>query len=98
MNGVILVKKKNKEMQILASQKDSYLALGYSVIDKNGVIIESGNATTVADFQTLVATLKAENVKLTEENEKLKSEQKKIKTENTKLKTENEKLKAQSGE
>lgn len=95
---MITVVRKNKEMKIMASQKNEFLALGYSVIDESGKIIESGNALTIADFQALVTTLNLDNSRLKEEVEKLKSEQKKIKTENTKLKTENEKLKAQSGE
>ncbi len=82
----------------MASQKNEFLALGYSVIDESGKIIESGNALTIADFHALVTTLNLDNDRLKEEVEKLKSEQKKVKTENTKLKNENEKLKAQLGE
>ena len=35
---MIVVKKNNKELTILESQKDSYLALGYNVLDTEGKI------------------------------------------------------------
>ncbi|MEG1870773.1 MAG: hypothetical protein RR192_02105, partial [Peptostreptococcaceae bacterium] len=69
----------NKELTILESQKDSFLALGYSVIDKEGRIIEAGNATEYID-------LKAENITLKSEITKLKSKVKTLEVENKKLK------------
>ena len=45
---MIVVKKNNKELTILESQKDSYLALGYNVLDTEGNIAEVGRATEYA--------------------------------------------------
>lgn len=80
---MLTVVKKNKEMKILESQKDEFLALGYSVIDEAGKIVEAGNAITVVDLKSLVDTLKLENEKLKAENKKLKTENKKLKADNT---------------
>lgn len=81
---MLVVQKGNKQLNIEEIQKDVYLALGYSVIDENGEIEESGQATTLADLQAENATLK----------EKL-TEYKDIKLENKTLKTEIDDLKAQ---
>lgn len=76
---MITVKKQNKELTILETQKDSYLALGYSVIDEFGEIIEAGNATEYADLKSLNDTLKSENDKLNAKVKKLETENKKLK-------------------
>lgn len=84
---MITVKKQNKELTVLESQKGSFLALGYSVIDDNGDIIEAGNATEYGDLKTENETLKTENTKLKSEIKKLNSKIKTLENENKKLKS-----------
>lgn len=83
---MITVKKQNKELTILESQKDSFLALGYSVINEEGGIVEAGKATEYSDLKLENETLKTENTALKAENEKLKKGNEKLKAENEKLK------------
>lgn len=83
---MIIVKKQNKELTITESQKDSYLALGYSVIDDEGNVKEAGNATEYADLKLENNTLKSENTKLKADNDKLKAKAKSLEAENKKLK------------
>lgn len=85
---MLIVKKQNKELTIMESQKDSFLALGYSVIDKNGEIIEAGNATEYGDLKALNDSLKSENDKLNLKIKKLEKENKKLEQEIKKLKQE----------
>ena len=69
---MIVVKKNNKELTILESQKDSYLALGYNVLDTEGNIAEVGRATEYAALKEENSTLKAEVAKQASEIAKLK--------------------------
>lgn len=84
---MIIVKKNNKELTVLDSQKDSYLALGYNVIDEEGNIVETGRATEYSALREENDTLKAEITKLSAKIAKLEKENKKLKAEN---KSENE--------
>lgn len=79
---MIVVKKNNKELTILESQKDSYLALGYNVLDVEGNIVEVGRATEYAALKEENSTLKAEVTKQASEIAKLKRENKKLKAVN----------------
>lgn len=76
---MMIVKKQNKELNILEEQKDSYLALGYSVIDKDGNILEAGNATEYSELKELNDTLKSANAELKAEISKYKKEIEKLK-------------------
>lgn len=73
-------KKNNKELTILESQKDSYLALGYNVLDTEGNIAEVGRATEYAALKEENSTLKAEMAKQASEITKLKRENKRLKS------------------
>ena len=77
---MIVVKKNNKELTILESQKDYYLALGYNVLDAEGNITEVGRATEYAALKEENSTLKAEVTKQASEIAKLKRENKKLKS------------------
>jgi cell shape-determining protein MreC len=77
---MIVVKKNNKELTILESQKDSYLALGYNVLDTEGNIAEVGRATEYAALKEENSTLKAEVAKQASEIAKLKRENKRLKS------------------
>ncbi|MBS6486417.1 hypothetical protein [Veillonella sp.] len=77
---MIVVKKNNKELTILESQKDSYLALGYNVLDTEGNIAEVGRATEYAALKEENSTLKAEMAKQASEITKLKRENKRLKS------------------
>lgn len=79
---MITVKKNNKELTVLESQKDSYLALGYNVIDEAGNIVETGRATEYTALREENDTLKAEMAKLLAKVARLEKENKKLKTEN----------------
>lgn len=65
-DNLIYVRRANVRLQVKESDKDYYLAHGYSVIEKSGKIIEEGEINDVA-------TLKAENKKLKAENRELKA-------------------------
>lgn len=71
---MVKVKKNNKELTIHEIQKESYLALGYSVIDENGIIVEHGNATGIAELKAENTTLKAENIELKSKNAELEKQ------------------------
>lgn len=77
---MIVVKKNNKELTILESQKDSYLALGYNVLDTEGNIAEVGRATEYAALKEENSTLKAEMAKQASEITKFKRENKRLKS------------------
>lgn len=77
---MIVVKKNNKELTILESQKDSYLALGYNVLDTEGNIAEVGRATEYTALKEENSTLKAEVAKQASEIAKLKRENKRLKS------------------
>lgn len=79
---MIIVKKNNKELTVLESQKDSYLALGYNVIDKTGDIVETGRATEHTALREENDTLKAELSKQSAKIARLEKENKKLKAEN----------------
>ena len=64
----------------MESQKDSYLALGYNVLDAEGNITEVGRATEYAALKEENSTLKAEVTKQASEIAKLKRENKKLKS------------------
>lgn len=83
---MVKVKKNNKELTIHEIQKESYLALGYSVIDENGIIVEHGNATGIAELKAENTTLKAENIELKAENIELKSKNAELEKQLTLLK------------
>lgn len=65
-DNLIYVRRANVRLQVKESDKDYYLAHGYSVIEKSGKVIEEGEINDVA-------TLKAENKKLKAENKELKA-------------------------
>jgi len=65
-DNLIYVRRANVRLQVKESDKDYYLAHGYSVIEKSGKVIEEGEINDVA-------TLKAENKKLKAENRELKA-------------------------
>lgn len=71
---MIKVKKNNKELTIHEIQKESYLALGYSVINENGMIVEHGNATEISELKDENTTLKAENIELKAKNAELEKQ------------------------
>lgn len=83
---MLIVKKQNKELTILESQKESFLALGYSVIDNDGNLVEAGKATEYADLRIENDTLKSEVIELKDANKKLEDKVKKLEAENKKLK------------
>ena len=65
-DNLIYVRRANVRLQVKESDKDYYLAHGYSVIEKSGKVIEEGEINDVA-------TLKAENKKLKAENKELRA-------------------------
>lgn len=65
-DNLIYVRRANVRLQVKESDKDYYLAHGYSVIEKSGKVIEEGEINDLA-------TLKAENKKLKAENKELKA-------------------------
>lgn len=65
-DNLIYVRRANVRLQVKESDKDYYLAHGYSVIEKSGRVIEEGEINDVA-------TLKAENKKLKAENKELRA-------------------------
>lgn len=65
-DNLIYVRRANVRLQVKESDKDYYLAHGYSVIEKSGKVIEEGEINDVA-------TLKAEYKKLKAENKELKA-------------------------
>lgn len=69
--------KANKQYTIAETEKASYLAQGYDIIDDNGTVIEHSPQATVSYSQ--FAALLAENSALAAENKKLKAENKKLK-------------------
>ena len=81
---MLIVQQGNKQLRINETDKDVYIALGYSVLDEDGKVIELGNAVSTS-------AIKAENTSL---KAKL-AEYKDIKVENEALKAENADLKAQ---
>lgn len=84
----------NKQLKIPEDAKEVYLALGYSVVDENGSIVEAGQATTLKEIKAENDTLKAELAKYQEAKEKL-DEIIILETENATLKAENDTLKLQ---
>lgn len=85
---MIIVKKGNKEITVPEMQKTSYLAMGYSVLNENGEIVETGKATNLKDLKMENETLKAELIKVKDENKKLKSKNTKLEKEVNELKKE----------
>lgn len=83
---MVLVKRANCECFIAEDKISEFLALGYSVIDKNGEILKRGKATSKEDLLIEVDTL-------TKENENLKTEIASLKKANNSLKDEIEVLK-----
>ena len=76
-----LVKRANCERIVPDEKVNEFLALGYSLIDKDGTVLKKGKAQSKEDLlvaykdaQAENADLKAENVKLKEENDSLKAE------------------------
>ena len=65
-DNLIYVRRANVRLQVKESDKDYYLAHGYSVIEKSGKVIEEGEINDLA-------TLKAENKKLKAENKELRA-------------------------
>ncbi|WP_018592619.1 hypothetical protein [Terrisporobacter glycolicus] len=78
---MLTVRKQNKELTILDSQKESFLDLGYSVIDKEGNVTEVGKATELGNLKEENETLKTEVAKLKDKVKKLQNENKKLKEE-----------------
>lgn len=75
--STITVIKGNVELDVPADERERYVKLGYSVIDKaTGKIIEEAPITDVGALQVRVAELVAENTKLKAEITKLKGEKK----------------------
>lgn len=75
---MLLVKKENRVIDILETDKDYYLSEGYDVIDEAGNVIEAatgGKTFTAAEYNVVVA----EKEKLVEQVKKLKAELKKLK-------------------
>ncbi len=90
------VMKGNRQLTINEDKVEEFLALGYSLIDKEGKIVQAGTATTFKDLKLENETLKAELAKAQEvkENSSNSEELDATKAENEKLKVENETLKA----
>lgn len=86
---MVTVQKANKQLTIDEEALPQYLSRGFSQVDKNGNVIQKGEAKTLSD-------LKAENDTLKAEIDKLNGEKEVVVKENTDLKTENESLKAEN--
>lgn len=74
-----VVMKENKQLTIAEDKINEFLELGYSLLDKEGKIIKTGQATDLKSIKAENDTLKAELTKLKAENEKLKKENEKLK-------------------
>lgn len=65
MEGTITVRRANVVLDIRETEKESYMANGYSVIDPNtGAVIEVALPTDVKTLQCEVLRLKKENEEL----------------------------------
>lgn len=62
----IIVKRANVVLEVLPEEKDYYMSLGYSVLDKSGKVIEESLPTDVNALQIMVAKLQKENAELKE--------------------------------
>ena len=87
----MVVVKGNRQLTIQEEQLSEMLAKGYSRIDKEGKIVEAGQATTLKEIKAENDTLKAELVKYQSIN---LEEVEATKAENDTLKAELETLKA----
>lgn len=63
MYGTVKMVKGNREMTIDITQKQDFLKRGFSVIDENGQVIESGKASEL-DLKKQIEELKKENKSL----------------------------------
>ena len=65
MEGTITVRRANVVLDIRETEKESYMANGYSVVDPNtGAVIEAAMPTDVKTLQCEVLRLKKENEEL----------------------------------
>lgn len=75
---MIKVRKENRILDIIETDKAAYLAAGYDVINEKGEVVETatgGKTYTPAEYNAVVA----EKEKLEEQVKKLKAELKKLK-------------------
>lgn len=80
-----VVMKGNKQLTVAEHKIKEFLAIGYSLIDEEGKIVQAGNATSLTEIKSENATLKAELAKYQSINlEEIEA-----------IKAENETLKAQ---
>lgn len=82
----MIVQLGNKQLRIPEESKSVYLSLGYSVVDEEGKVVESGQATDLAGIKAENTTLKTKLTEIRNENDKLKKANEKLKAENEKLK------------
>ena len=87
---MVLVKRANCERVIAEDKVAEFLALGYSVIDKDGTVLQKGKATSKEDLLVAYNAAQAENTELHAEIVRLKNE-------NDALHAEIETLKANGG-
>lgn len=79
---LIRVRRGNVILDVPSTEKDSYVASGYSVLDMNtNAVIEEAIPQDVGTLQALVGKLKAENEQLKAEIAKLKKPEKSAKKE-----------------
>ncbi|WP_236896999.1 hypothetical protein [Clostridium beijerinckii] len=68
---MIIVQLGNKQLKVPDESKEVYLALGYSVIDEKGEIVEAGHATDLAAIKAENNTLKSKLAEYKDNSEKL---------------------------
>lgn len=90
---MVIVIKKNKQLQVADEKLAEFIEMGYSQIDENGKVIQQGKANTIAAYETENNLLKVENTKLKKEIEKLKAENEQLKAINLEKDVEQEKKK-----
>lgn len=82
-NETVRVRKANSIIQVPYSEKDSYLAKGYDIVNDRGAVVESCMPNDVPTLQAKYGELLEENKKLKAEIEALRTAPKKVETVST---------------
>ena len=99
---MLIVQQGNKQLRINETDKDVYIALGYSVLDEDGKVIELGNAVSTSAIKAENTSLKAklaeykENIEKLDQFEEVQKEIEALKAEKETLVAELEPLKAEN--
>lgn len=93
---MVIVIKKNKQLQVADEKLEEFIEMGYTQIDENGKVIKAGKVNTIAAYKTENNLLKVENTKLKKEIENLKAENEQLKTINLEKDIDQEKKKGKA--